>query len=93
VTVYAGEESLHLTAGESFVVAAGVPHAYRANSKRVRYVATAFVSSVGRYEDFLRAVGPPAGEPGWPSLEEAAALTAIAAANGITVLEPPGALP
>jgi quercetin dioxygenase-like cupin family protein len=93
VTVYAGVETVTLTAGESYVVAAGVPHAHRAEAERVRYLATASVLSVGRYEDFLRAVGRPADEPGWASPEEAAAIKAIAAANRIAVLGAPGALP
>jgi hypothetical protein len=93
VTVYAADETVTLTAGESYLVGAGVPHAHRAEADRVRYLATASVLSVGRYEDFLRAVGRPADERGWVSPEEEAAITAIAAANRIAVLGAPGTLP
>jgi quercetin dioxygenase-like cupin family protein len=86
--LHVGELALRLEAGESYLAPAGVPHTYAANLPRTRFVATAFVVSVGRYEDFLRAVAHP-GSLG----EEAAGLGAIAAVNGITVLGPPGSLP
>ena len=99
LTVYAGDEKVEVEAGESFVSPAGVPHTHRADSKGARYLAATFVASAGRYEDFLRAVGRPPGRRDrsyagdWASGEEAAGLTAIAAANGIRVFGPPGALP
>ena len=46
------------------------------------------------YEAFGRAVALPSVQGGeWSSLEEAAAVASVAAANGIDVLGPPGALP
>ena len=99
MTIHAGDRAVRLGAGESFLAPKGVPHTYRAESERVRFLAVAAVASVGRYDEFLRAVAPatnPAdGMSGlrWASAEESAALTVIASANRITVLGPPGALP
>ena len=99
MTVHAGNEAVRLEAGQTFVARGGVPHTYRAASKRVRYVAASFVRSAGDYEDFLRAVSrPPTGDgaliaAGWPNTQEAAALERLAAANGIRVLGAPGELP
>ena len=92
LTLHSGGEVVRLDAGESFVVPRGTPHTYCAESARVRYRAATLAASVGRYEDFLRAVGRPVSED-WAESPEAAALGAIAGANGITVLGPPGALP
>ena len=99
MTIHAGDRAVRLGAGESFLARKGVPHTYRAESERVRFLAVATVASVGRYDDFLRAVAPATsptdGASGlrWASVEESAVLTAIASANRITVLGPPGALP
>jgi mannose-6-phosphate isomerase-like protein (cupin superfamily) len=97
VTIHAGDETVQLEAGESYLVPAGVPHTHRAESAQLRYLATTFVRSLARYEDFLRAVAPVAepsrGWRSWGSDDEAAAVTSIGAANAITVLGPPGLLP
>lgn len=99
LTLFIGEDTARLEPGDAFVAPAGVAHTQRADTKHVRYLAGSFVRSPSRYEDFLRAVGRPV-EPAesgaaldWPSPDEEAALAAIAAANAITVLGPPGALP
>jgi quercetin dioxygenase-like cupin family protein len=89
MTIYVGEEAIALEAGGAFVAPKGAPHTYRADSGRVQFLAAAFVASVSRYEDFLRAVSRPA--PDDPP--EAAAIAAIAAANAITILGPPGMRP
>lgn len=91
LTIHIGGETRRLEAGGSALAPKGVPHTHRADSKRARCLVTTFVASAGRYEDFLRAVSRPV--EAWTSGEEAATVTAIAAANGITVLGPPGALP
>ena len=98
MTVYAGDESIRLEAGDAFVAPRGVPHTYRSDSEGVRFLAMAFVRSSARYEDFQRAVARPTADVGagggsWPNGEEAAGLVTIAGANGITILGPPGALP
>jgi uncharacterized cupin superfamily protein len=95
LTIYLGEESFRLEAGETLVAPAGLPHTYRAESATARLVTTSRVGSVARYNDFLRAVARPAdsGASGWATDEDEATVSAIAAAAGITVLSAPGELP
>lgn len=97
MTVHAGCEEVRLRPGDAFVVGKGVAHTHRAETKRVRYLAVAFVRSSADYGDFLRAVSRPApdpsGAPSWPSPDDAPRLEAMAAVNAITILGPPGALP
>ncbi|MGH3039664.1 MAG: cupin domain-containing protein [Gaiellaceae bacterium] len=97
MTIFAGTETIPLEPGETFVVAAGVTHAFLAESPRTRAVFATYAASPGRYEDFLRAAGPVAvdssGAPAWSQDEDARAIAAIAAAADVTVLGPPGALP
>ena len=96
--LHVGRRAVLLEAGDAHVVPAGVPHTYRAESRRVRYTAMAFVSSVTCYERFLHAVAPVAqGSPprdveGWVTSEDAAPLAVLASELGITLLGPPGAL-
>jgi len=89
LTVYAGGARVELAAGQSWVAPAGVPHTYRAESGRVRLVASTAVRSAGSYENFLRAVA----EPSSLTAEDEANLAVFAGANGIEVLGEPGALP
>ena len=99
MTIHAGDRTVRLGAGEAFLAPQGVPHTSWVDSDRVRYLAMSFVPSVGRYEDFLRAVGEAAagaassGARSWPCDQELAGLGAIAAANRITILGSPGMLP
>lgn len=93
ITVYAGEESVQLEAGETFVVERGVAHTYRADSPQTRFVFTTLTRSASRYESFLRAAGPVAGGVEWSADEDAAIVAAVAAAARITVFGPPGTLP
>jgi quercetin dioxygenase-like cupin family protein len=99
MTVHAGDETACLEAGQTFVARGGVPHTYRAGSKRVRYLAASVVRSARDYEDFLLAVSRPSSgdtdglAESWPSTHEAAALARMARGNGIRVLGPPGMLP
>jgi quercetin dioxygenase-like cupin family protein len=99
LTLYAGDQTVRLEAGDTFLAPKCVPHTHRAESERVRYLAMMFVTSVSRYEDFLHAVSRPADAlhispaESWPKGEEATSLAAIGAANGITILGPPGVLP
>jgi quercetin dioxygenase-like cupin family protein len=97
MTIFAGEDVVRLGSGETFVVAAGIAHAHRAETPGTRAIFTTFARSAGRYEDFLRAAGPvavdPSGAPTWSHDEDAGAVAAIAAAAEVTVLGPPGMLP
>ena len=91
VTVLAGSEAVRLTRGETLVVSRGVAHTFRTESSGTRVVFGTSTPSASRYVDFLRAVGRPAS--GWAQAEDAAAVTAVAGAAGVTVLGPPGMLP
>ena len=97
MTILAGDDVVLLGPGETFVVAEGLAHATRAEAPGTRVVFTMFARSTGRYEDFLRAVGPvavdPSGAPTWSRDDDAGTVTAIAAAAGVTVLGPPGMVP
>jgi quercetin dioxygenase-like cupin family protein len=98
VTFFVGDETITASAGEVVVAPAGVPRTFRVTSETARWLVLTELDSVARYEDFTRAVaqgwdveGASAGT--WPSEEEAAAVSAVGAANGIVVLGPPGMLP
>ena len=94
MVLYAGEETVPLAAGESFVVPGGVPHTLRALNGRVRFLAMSLAPSAGVYEDFVRALGAPVLAGGVaPTAEEEATMRAFAAPSGIQVLGPPGTLP
>jgi quercetin dioxygenase-like cupin family protein len=94
LTLHVGAETVALGPGESFVAPAGVPHTHRAE-RLTRHLTMACVASAGRYDEWVRTVARPvpalAGD--WADCPEAAAAGAIAGANGIRVLGPPGALP
>lgn len=89
VTVRSGGDVFRLGAGDSLLLPGGEPHTVRADAQPTRIRTGSHVASVGRYEDFLRAVAA----PGPLSPEDEAALAAIGYVNGIRVLGPPGALP
>jgi len=89
LTVYAGGTTVELGPGEAWVAPAGVPHTYRADTSRVRLVATSAVRAPGHYEDFLHAVA----EPADLTEEDEATLAVLAAPIGVEVLGAPGALP
>ena len=91
LTLFVGDEVVRLEAGESLLAPAGVPHAHRAESEAARHVSASFVRSVELYQSFLRAVARPL--PASMAHEDERVVTTIAAANGIDVLGPPGALP
>jgi quercetin dioxygenase-like cupin family protein len=90
LTVHTDDRSVRLEAGEAFVAPRDHAHTHEAQSDRVRYLTMTFARSLGRYEDFLRAVAVPRA---YSSPDEAASVAGLAAANGITVLGPPGTLP
>jgi quercetin dioxygenase-like cupin family protein len=93
LSVVVGGVTVRLDAGKSVVAPAGVPHTYRAESERTRYLAVSFVASVELYEGFLRAAALPEPEGESGPHESDRVVTTIARGNGITVLGPPGALP
>ena len=98
VVFYVGDETVRARAGEVVVVPSGTARTFLVTSATARWLVMTTVRSLSRYQDFTRAVTQPREiggleETTWPSAEEAASLAAIAAANGIHVLGPPGMLP
>jgi len=94
LAVFLGGEEIELEPGESVVAPRGVPHTVRAPQGPARYLSGSLVRSAARYEDFLRAVAPPAPDAaGWTEGEDAFRLAALGAVNGISLLGAPGELP
>jgi mannose-6-phosphate isomerase-like protein (cupin superfamily) len=98
VVFYVGHETVVARDGDVVVAPKGVPRTFLVTSVSARWLVMTTLRSLARYDDFTRGVARPArsrpGEvPTWPSAEEAAAVAAIAAANGIELLGPPGMLP
>jgi 2-methylisocitrate lyase-like PEP mutase family enzyme len=92
LTVYAGAEAVQVGPGETFVVRRGLAHTYRAEAG-ARSVFSTLTLSAGRYESFLRAVGPVAADGTWSTPEDAATVTALATAAEVSLYGPPGMLP
>ena len=88
VTLHVDDDEVVLSAGDSHVIPAGAVHTIRAEQAGVRYLSAALARSLGRYEEFVRAVSLP-GDLG----SSAAGLHAIASVNGTVVRGGPGELP
>lgn len=88
-----GEERIRVRAGETYAAPRATPHAVVVESERARYMHATFVQSAGLYEDFLRAVTVPA-EGGHAAWEDGdfARLAALAAPNGIEIVDGPHAV-
>lgn len=96
ISFFVGDETVTARAGEVVVAPRGVARTFRVESEPgARWLVVTRVRSLQRYSDFGRAVSRPVAcpESGWPSPEDEAAVTAIAGANGIELLGPPGLLP
>jgi hypothetical protein len=95
VTFFVGAKRITARPGDVVDAPSGAARTMRAESAEARWLVTTRVSSLERYADFGRAVCEPLADPyaGWPSLDEEDSLAAIAAANGIELIAPPGALP
>jgi quercetin dioxygenase-like cupin family protein len=80
--------SVELEAGEAYRAAHGVPHVYRVESERARWLV------VGTPADFVREASDEAERDGFPDREPDLARVAEAAArHRIELLGPPGTLP
>jgi uncharacterized cupin superfamily protein len=92
---FVGDELVWAGAGDVVVAPAGAPRTFRVDSESARWIVLTHSRALDLYIDFGRAVSTRHRDPsaGWPSEEEHAAVAAIAAANGIELLGPPGALP
>jgi quercetin dioxygenase-like cupin family protein len=88
-----GEERIRLRAGETYAAPRATPHAVVVESEWARYMHATFVKSAGLYEDFLRAVTIPAegARAAWED-EDEARLAALAAPNGIEIVDGPHAV-
>jgi quercetin dioxygenase-like cupin family protein len=83
VTLLLPESEVTLTAGEFFLAPRGVPHSYRVGDHRARWLCT---STPGRFVDFVDEVTElPEQSPD--------VVGTVAAAHGIELLGPPGAVP
>jgi hypothetical protein len=91
LTIFAGARTIVARKGDTVDVAAGEARTYRVDSDSARWLVLTSVQSVARYEDFGRALAVPVGNSWTP--EDEATVGAIAAANGIELLGPPGTLP
>ena len=95
ITFYVGGETIRVGARERVDLPRGVTHTYRVDSPDgARWVS---LTAHGRYEDFVREVGRPAGGPSGglalQSLADLVALTTAAARNGIEIVGAPGSIP
>ncbi len=95
VTFFVGDKQVTGSPGDVIDAPRRVARTVRAESDGARWLVMTNVRELERFADFGRAVCWPLAEPekGWPSAEEQSSLAAIAAANGIELLGPPGALP
>lgn len=93
VTFFIGDDVIEAEAGDIVLAAAGVARSFQTGSEGARWLVLTRVESLDYFVDFGRAVAPPRESGEWPSSAELAAVAAIATANGIRLLGPPGALP
>jgi quercetin dioxygenase-like cupin family protein len=93
VRLFVGGREIGLASGQAVFAPRGVPHAYRVESDRARWLV---INSPAGYEHFLRAAGEPALRADLPPAgrhTDPAALARAAAEQGIEILGPPGTLP
>jgi quercetin dioxygenase-like cupin family protein len=91
--LFLGDRQIVLAAGQAALAPRDVPHTYRVESDRARYIV---INSPAGFEQFLRDAGEPAPNaelppPGRPF--DPAELARAAAEHGIEILGPPGMLP
>jgi quercetin dioxygenase-like cupin family protein len=93
LTVHLPGRVVDLGPGEALFAPRDVPHAYRVESERAKWLA---VSTPARFASFVREAGEEPEHDGFPALDrehDVAALAAAAARHGIELLGPPGAVP
>ena len=93
LTVFLPGEQVELNVGDTLRAPCGVPHTYRVESDTCRWLV--FCQPAG-FEEFVRAVSEPAPSSELPPPDrphDLDAIAAAAAAAGIELLGPPGALP
>jgi mannose-6-phosphate isomerase-like protein (cupin superfamily) len=93
VRLFVGDRELMLAPGQAALAPRGVPHSYRVESDRARWIV---INSPAGFEQFLRAASEPAPRAELPPAgrhSDPAALAKAAAEQGIEILGPPGMLP
>jgi mannose-6-phosphate isomerase-like protein (cupin superfamily) len=95
LSFFAGDDVARARAGETLFGPASVPHVYRVESERARWLV---FTSHGRFSEFVRATSRPAEHDDLPphvapTPEQVAELSRLAAQHGIDILGPPGTLP
>ena len=95
VVFFVGNDMVWAGPGDVVVAPPGAARTFRVASDGARWLVLTNVRSLDRFTDFGRAVSTPLADSraGWPSRDEHAAVESMAAANGIELLGPPGALP
>ena len=95
VLFFIDDEVVPAGPGDVVVAAAGAERTFRVASEDARWLVLTRVTSLERFLDFGRATPEVVATPlSWsPTGEDLAALSTIAAANGIELLGPPGVLP
>jgi quercetin dioxygenase-like cupin family protein len=91
--LFVGDRQIVVPAGQAALAPRDVPHTYRVESHRARFI---LVNSPAGFERFLRHVAAPASstEPPPPGHAfDPTALARAAAEHGIEILGPPGMLP
>jgi mannose-6-phosphate isomerase-like protein (cupin superfamily) len=93
VRLFVGDRDVRLAAGQVAMAPRAVPHTYRVESDRARWIV---INSPAGFEQFLRAASEPAPRAELPPAgrhSDLAALAKAAAEQGIEILGPPGMLP
>lgn len=95
ITFFVGGEALRAGPGATVDAPRGVARTLRVETAEASWLVVTRVNALARYADFGRALARPSSESQreWASAEDRATVEAIAAANGIQLLGPPGALP
>lgn len=95
VVFFVGADRLCGGPGDVVVAPRDVPHTFHVVSAEARWLVLTRLDSLDRYNEFARAVARPLTHPehGWPSADERRTVAAMAAANRMELLGPPGALP
>lgn len=93
VTFFVGDDVFTASAGEVVVAPRGSARTFRVESDGARWLVLTRVRSLERYRDFARAVTVPIDSDDWPSTAELLSVAALARANDIELIAPPGALP
>jgi mannose-6-phosphate isomerase-like protein (cupin superfamily) len=93
VRLFVGDREVMVAAGQAALAPRGVPHSYRVESDRARWLV---INSPAGFEQFVRAASEPAPRAELPPAgrrADPAELARAAADQGIEILGPPGMLP